>query len=162
MGQDAIPYRLGALNKETEFVLKSIGVQAPEYIEKFPEGTELVLVDHNATAQSIDALEMYKVKSIIDHHSIEKLSTSEPIQLRFEPICSTCSILFTMFAEQELEMSDQIARLILAGILSDSLAFRSPTTTDEDKEIAEYLADDLGIGDIQEYARAMFDAKSDL
>jgi manganese-dependent inorganic pyrophosphatase len=67
-----------------------------------------------------------------------------------------------MFAEQELDMSDQIAKLILAGILSDSLAFRSPTTTDEDREIVDYLAGDLGIDNIQAYAKTMFDAKSDL
>ena len=67
-----------------------------------------------------------------------------------------------MFAEQDLEISDHVAKMILAGILSDSLAFRSPTTTDEDREIAEYLAEDLGIDDIQAYAKAMFDAKSDL
>ena len=67
-----------------------------------------------------------------------------------------------MFAEQDLEIPDHVAKMILAGILSDSLAFRSPTTTDEDREIAGYLAEDLGISDIQAYAKAMFDAKSDL
>lgn len=67
-----------------------------------------------------------------------------------------------MFAEQDLEIPDHVAKMILAGILSDSLAFRSPTTTEEDREIAEYLAEDLGIADIQSYAKAMFDAKSDL
>lgn len=82
--------------------------------------------------------------------------------MRFEPFASTCSVLFSMFAEQELEMSDQVAKLILAGILSDSLALRSQTTTDEDREIVDYLAEELGITDIQAYAKAMFDAKSDL
>ena len=67
-----------------------------------------------------------------------------------------------MFAEQDLEMSDVVARMILAGILSDSLAFRSPTTTEEDREIAAFLAEDLGITDIQTFAKEMFDAKSDL
>ena len=122
----------------------------------------MVLVDHNARGQAIDGLETLKVKCIIDHHSVESLSTSEPIQLRFDPVCSTCSILFLMFAEQDLEIPDPVAKMILAGILSDSLAFRSPTTTDEDREIAEYLAEDLGIDDIQAFAKAMFDAKSDL
>lgn len=67
-----------------------------------------------------------------------------------------------MFAEQDLEIPDPIAKMILCGILSDSLAFRSPTTTAEDREIAEYLAEDLGITDIQAFAKDMFDAKSDL
>lgn len=159
---DATPYRIGNLNPETEFVLRELGIEPPEFISELPEGSEIILVDHNAVGQTIDHLEKYRLKGIIDHHSLENLSTHTPIQLRFEPLCSTCSVLFTMFAEQELEMSDQIARLILAWILSDSLAFRSPTTTDEDREIVDFLAEDLGIVDIQSYAKKMFDAKSDL
>jgi manganese-dependent inorganic pyrophosphatase len=162
MGQDAEAYRLGDLNKETEFVLKGIGVEPPKMITSLEAGSEVVLVDHNVVGQAIDGLEKLKVKCIIDHHSVESLSTSEPIQLRFDPMCSTCSILFLMFAEQDLEIPDHVAKMILAGILSDSLAFRSPTTTDEDREIAGYLAEDLWISDIQAYAKAMFDAKSDL
>lgn len=162
MGQEAEAYRLGELNKETEFVLKGIGVEAPKLVSTLDAGSEVVLVDHNVKSQAIDGLETLKVKCIIDHHSVESLSTGEPIQLRFDPVCSTCSILFLMFAEQDLDIPDHVAKMILAGILSDSLAFRSPTTTDEDREIAEYLAEDLGITDIQAYAKAMFDAKSDL
>jgi manganese-dependent inorganic pyrophosphatase len=162
MGMDAEAYRLGDLNKETEYLLKTIGVEAPKMVSSLKAGTEVVLVDHNAHNQSIDNLDTLKVTCIIDHHRVESLSSNEPIQLRFDPVCSTCSILFLMFAEQDLEIPDHVARMILAGILSDSLAFRSPTTTDEDREIAEYLADDLGIDDIQAYAKAMFDAKSDL
>ncbi len=162
MGQNAEAYRLGDLNKETEFVLKNIGVEPPKMITTLDAGSEVVLVDHNVKSQAIDGLDTLKVKCIIDHHSVESLSTSEPIQLRFDPVCSTCSILFLMFAEQDLEIPDHVAKMILAGILSDSLAFRSPTTTEEDREIAEYLAEDLGISDIQAFAKAMFDAKSDL
>jgi len=162
MGEDAEAYRLGDLNRETEYVLKNIWVEPPELVATLPEGSEVILVDHNVREQAIDGLETLKVKGIIDHHSVSNLSTTEPIQLRFDPVCSTCSILFLMFAEQDLEIPDHVAKMILAGILSDSLAFRSPTTTDEDREIAEYLAEDLGIGDIQTYAKGMFDAKSDL
>lgn len=162
MGQNAEAYRLGDLNKETEFVLKNIGVEPPKMITTLDAGSEVVLVDHNVKSQAIDGLDTLKVKCIIDHHLVESLSTSEPIQLRFDPVCSTCSILFLMFAEQDLEIPDHVAKMILAGILSDSLAFRSSTTTEEDREIAEYLAEDLGISDIQAFAKAMFDAKSDL
>lgn len=159
---EAEAYRLGELNKETSYILSSIGVEAPKMVTSLEPGSEVILVDHNARNQAIDGLENLRVKGIIDHHIVENLSTSEPIQLRFDPVCSTCSILFLMFAEQDLEIPDAVAKMILAGILSDSLAFRSPTTTEEDREIAEYLAEDLGIGDIQSYAKAMFDAKSDL
>jgi manganese-dependent inorganic pyrophosphatase len=162
MGMEAEAYRLWDINKETEFALKSIGVEAPKLISTLDEGAEVVLVDHNSHNQSIDGIEKLQVKYIIDHHRVENLSSNEPIQLRFDPICSTCSILFLMFAEQDLEIPDHVARMILAGILSDSLAFRSPTTTDEDREIAGYLAEDLWIDDVQAYAKAMFDAKSDL
>ncbi|MBP6921164.1 manganese-dependent inorganic pyrophosphatase [Candidatus Gracilibacteria bacterium] len=162
MGMEAEAYRLGDLNKETDFVLKSIGIEAPKIISTLEPGSEVVLVDHNSVNQTIDGIETLRIKYIIDHHRVENLSSDEPIQLRFDPICSTCSILFLMFAEQDLEIPDHVAKMILAGILSDSLAFRSPTTTDEDREIAGYLAEDLGIDDVQAYAKAMFDAKSDL
>ncbi len=162
MWDNAEAFRLWDLNCETAYVLKNIGVEPPMLISTLPAGTEVVLVDHNVRTQSIDGLETLKVKCIIDHHALENLSSSEPIQLRFDPVCSTCSILFLMFAEQDLEIPDHVAKMILAGILSDSLAFRSPTTTEEDREIAEYLAEDLWIDDIQAYAKAMFDAKSDL
>lgn len=162
IGIEARAYRLGTLNKETEFVLKKIGIEAPEMIDTLPQGSDIFLVDHNMSEQSIDRRDDYHLVGVIDHHSIVNLSTSEPIQMRFEPLCSTCSVLFQMFAEQELDMSDQVAEMILAGILSDSLAFRSVTTTEEDREIAGFLAEDLGISDIQSYAKAMFDAKSDL
>lgn len=162
MGQEAEAFRLGELNKETEYVLKRIGVEAPQLISSLPAGSEIVLVDHNVKTQAIDGLETLRLCGIIDHHVVENLSTTEVVQLRFDPVCSTCSILFLMFAEQDIEIPDPIAKMILCGILSDSLAFRSPTTTDEDKEIAEYLAEDLGITDIQAFAKDMFDAKSDL
>lgn len=162
MGQEAQAYRLGELNKETAYILKSVWVESPPLLESLEAGSEVVLVDHNAPAQSFSWLENLSIACIIDHHAVESLSTKTPIQLRFDPVCSTCSILFLMFAEQDLEIPDHVAKLILAGILSDSLAFRSPTTTDEDREIAEYLAEDLGITDIQAFAKAMFDAKSDI
>lgn len=162
MGQEAEAYRLGELNKETEYVLKRIGAEAPKLISSLPAGSEIVLVDHNVKTQAIDGLETLRLRGIIDHHVVESLSTTEVVQLRFDPVCSTCSILFLMFAEQDIEIPDPIAKMILCGILSDSLAFRSPTTTDEDREIAEYLAEDLGITDIQAFAKDMFDAKSDL
>lgn len=162
MGQEAEAYRLGELNKETEYVLKRIGAEAPKLVSSLPAGSEIVLVDHNVKTQAIDGLETLRLRGIIDHHVVEGLSTTEVVQLRFDPVCSTCSILFLMFAEQDIEIPDPIAKMILCGILSDSLAFRSPTTTDEDREIAEYLAEDLGITDIQAFAKDMFDAKSDL
>lgn len=162
MGMEARAYRLWELNKETEYVLKTLGISAPELITTLPDDSNIVLVDHNSLEQSIDGWDTLNLQGIIDHHSVSQLSTSQPIQIRFEPLCSTCSILFNMFAEQDLEMSDEVAQMILAGILSDSLAFRSATTTKEDKDIAQFLAEDLWIDDLQAYAKAMFDAKSNL
>jgi len=144
IGQDATPYHLGELSDKTVSTLHELGIEPPECIASLPAGSEVVLVDHNNFAQAIDGIEDLKIRCIIDHHALQNFSTSEPIQLRFEPLCSTCSILFLMFAEQELEMSDPIAQLILAGIMSESRDLTSPTTTDEDREIVEYLVEDLG------------------
>ncbi len=130
--------------------LHELGIEPPERITSLPRGSEVVLVDHNNFAQSIDGIEDLKLRGIIDHHALQNISTSEPIQLRFEPLCSTCSVLFLMFAEQGLEMSDPIAQLILAGIMSESRDLTSSTTTDEDREIVEYLVEDLSGKSISE------------
>lgn len=144
IGQDATPYYQGELSDKTVSTFHELGIEPPECITSLPAGSEIVLVDHNDFTRAIDGIENMKLRGIIDHHACNNLTTSGPIQLRFEPLCSTCSILFLMFAEQELEMSDPIAQLILAGIMSESRDLTAPTTTDEDREIVEYLVEDLG------------------
>jgi len=82
--------------------------------------------------------------------------------MRVEPLCSTASILYKMYRESSFEISQEIATMMLACMMSDSLLWKSPTTTQEDKDIASELQKISGISDLEAFAMPMFEAKSDL
>ncbi|MCH8519142.1 MAG: manganese-dependent inorganic pyrophosphatase [Nanoarchaeota archaeon] len=160
-GHNAQAYRLGELNKETQFVMNYTSSIIPELVTSFEEKSELILVDHNEKAQSIDNLEQYSLYYIVDHHKFS-LETSAPLYIRAEPIGSTCSIVAKMFSEEQIEISKELATLMIAGIVSDTLYFRSPTTTHEDRELVEMLNEIAQIEDVEKFSLDMFSAKSDL
>jgi len=157
----ATPYIQGWLNKETEFLLKKLNIETPEVQTSFPAGTNVCLVDHNEEFQTLDNLSELNVEWVIDHHKL-KFETTTPLNVRVEPICSTGSILYKMYKEAGFEISKKIGTMILACILSDSLLFRSATTTKEDTVLAEELKEITGITDFEAFAMPMFNAKSDL
>ncbi|ADV66215.1 manganese-dependent inorganic pyrophosphatase [Deinococcus maricopensis] len=161
-GVDATAYRLGELNRETAFVLSEAGVVAPEVLPELPKGAPVALVDHNEGAQSVPGLADLTVTRVVDHHKLGDLTTSVPPYLRFEPVGCTATILTKLHREANVSVEPQDARLMLSAILSDTLHFRSPTTTPEDREVVAYLAAIAGITDVTAYALAMFAAKSDL
>jgi manganese-dependent inorganic pyrophosphatase len=99
---------------------------------------------------------------VIDHHKIGDLMTGYPLILRFEPLASTNSILYKMYIESGISIDKSIATLMLGGILSDTLHFRSPTTTDFERSIVPILAEIAQIDDVEEFAMKMFALKSDL
>ncbi len=157
----ANPYIQWKLNKETEFVLSKLWVETPEIATNFPAWTNVCLTDHNEEFQTLDNLDELNVEYVVDHHKIN-FSCPNPLYMRFEPICSTCSITYKMYKEAGFEISPKIADLMLTWILSDSLMFRSATTTKEDTIIAEKLFEISNIENMEEYAMEMFNAKSDL
>lgn len=161
-GLPAKAYRLGELNFETPFVLREAGVDVPELITELPAGTEVALVDHNESIQSIGNLAELNVTRVVDHHKLGDLSTAQPALLRFEPLGCASTILLKMYREAGLTPDRTEARLMLSAILSDTLHFRSPTTTPQDREAVEYLAPLAEVSDVTAYALAMFAAKSDL
>jgi len=122
---------------------------------------ESCLVDHNEASQAPDNLSDLNVTWLVDHHKIQ-FETSAPLYMRVEPICSTASVLYKMYKEAGFEISQNIALMMLACIMSDSLFWKSPTTTDEDKAIAHELQKITGIESLEEFAMSMFHAKSDL
>ncbi len=149
------------LNKETEFVLEKLWIKIPKIATSFPENTNVCLVDHNEKFQTLDNLEELNVEWIIDHHKFD-FKSSNPLNIRVEPICSTASVLYKMYKENNFEISSKIADMLLVSILSDSLLFRSATTTKEDIQIAEELKKISTIKNSEEFAMEMFAAKSDL
>lgn len=120
---------------------------------------QVILVDHNEAEQSVDNLEDAEILEIIDHHKIGVSGTSIPINFRNMPVGSTNTIIYTLYKENKIDIPNNIAGLIMAGILSDTLLFKSPTTTQLDKDVVISLSKQTGI-DYQELAMAMFKAGS--
>ena len=161
-GHEARAYRLGALNKETAFVLRKLGVEAPPLLEALPKGAPVALVDHNESAQSLPGLTALAVTHVVDHHKLGDLQTNVPVFLRFEPLGCTATILTKLHREASLPIEPTDAALLLSAILSDTLHFRSPSTTEWDREVAHYLAQIAGVADVGAYADELFAAKSDV
>ena len=162
LGTPATAYRLGELNFETAFVLREAGIDAPELLPSLSAGSPVALVDHNESAQSAPNLAELEVRFVVDHHKLGDLTTSKPATLHFEPVGCTATLLLSLYRGAGLNFEPADARLMLSAILSDTLEFRSPTTTQADKDAAAFLAPIAGIDDVTAYAMQMFAAKSDL
>ena len=121
----------------------------------------IILVDHNEATQAVEGFDQAEILEIIDHHRIGNLETTGPVYFRNVPVGCTATILYQMFGEQGMTPSKEIAGLLLSAILSDTLMFRSPTSTPQDEAAAKALAALAG-EDIQSYAEQMFEAGADL
>lgn len=161
-GLPAQAYRLGDLNFETAFVLRELGLEAPPQLPELAAGTAVALVDHNESAQSAPNITDLTVTRVVDHHKLGDLVTSQPPFLRFEPVGCTATILLKLHREAGLTVAPREATLMLSAILSDTLHFRSPTTTQDDRDAADFLGPVARVPDVEAYALAMFAAKSDL
>ncbi|MFB9995111.1 manganese-dependent inorganic pyrophosphatase [Deinococcus oregonensis] len=161
-GVEAKAYRLGELNFETAYVLRELGIDAPPLLHELAPGAAVALVDHNESAQSVSNLSELDVTRVVDHHKLGDLTTSQPAYLRFEPVGCTATLLLKLHLEAHLPVEVTDAKLMLSAVLSDTLHFRSPTTTQADREAVAFLAPIAGVTDVEAYALAMFAAKSDL
>lgn len=160
-GTQAKPIRIGDLNKETEFLLKELNLEAPELVETLPEGSEVVLVDHNEKSQSIKNIDELNIVGIIDHHKFN-LQTSGPLNIRAEIIGSTASIVTQLYNEANIEIETTTAKLLISAILSDTLYYRSPTTTQKDREIVQELNKIAKYENLEQHSLDLFEAKSNL
>ncbi len=158
----ATPFVLGPLNKETSFVLRKWGIQEPELLPELEAGDEVVIVDTNNPQELPANIGDAKIVAIIDHHLlIGGLSTKSPTEVTLRPLACTATVIHDLMGSHAENLPNDIAGLMLSCILSDTLAFRSPTTTTHDKDVAEQLAQKLSV-DITEYSNEMFKAKSDV
>ena len=117
----------------------------------------IILVDHNEATQAVEGFDQAEILEIIDHHRIGSLETSGPVYFRNQPVGCTATIVTQMYDESGVEIPPQIAGLLLAAILSDTLVFRSPTCTPLDEALAKRLAKIAGV-EIDEFASEMFEA----
>ena len=162
LGEDAEAVALGTPNEETQYALDYFKKEAPRVIGDVSEETNRVaLVDHNEVAQTADDIAEANLVEVIDHHKIGCLSTDLPISVRIMPVGCTCTIIYNLFKENNVEIPYEIAGLLLSAILSDTLIFKSPTTTELDKEAALALAEIAKV-DYEKYGMEMFKAGTSL
>ncbi|MBT54288.1 MAG: manganese-dependent inorganic pyrophosphatase [Mameliella sp.] len=161
-GEAAQPVLLGEPNTEAAFMLTHWGLDKPEIIADVAEGAPVVIVDTNNPAELPASINSADIRAIIDHHKlVGGLETKGPIDITVRPLACTATIMVDLMGDDAAKMPDAIKGAALTCILSDTLEFRSPTTTDHDKAAAEKLAADLGVN-IAEFAGQMFAAKSDV
>ncbi|MBO4863791.1 MAG: putative manganese-dependent inorganic diphosphatase [Eubacterium sp.] len=122
---------------------------------------KLILVDHNEKSQAVNGMETAELLEIIDHHRLGTVTTARPVYFRNQPLGSTCTIIYQMYQEAGVELSPDMAGLMLSAIISDTLLFKSPTCTEVDKMSGKLLSMIAGV-DIEELAKEMFDAGSNL
>ncbi|MBM1220071.1 manganese-dependent inorganic pyrophosphatase [Ponticoccus sp. SC2-23] len=153
---------LGQPNTEALFVAERWGFDLPAVIEDVTADDQVVIVDTNNPAELPPSINEADIRAIIDHHKlVGGLETKGPIDITIRPLACTATIMHDLMGDAAKTAPEGIKGLMLSCILSDTLEFRSPTTTDHDRAVAEALAADLGI-DIPGYAAEMFAAKSDV
>ncbi len=161
-GQPAEAVLLGEPNTEAAFVIKHWDCPKPRIVAAIADGTKAVIVDTNNPAELPANINALDVLAIIDHHKlVGGIETKGPIDITMRPLACTATIMHDLMGADAQRMPDWVKGLMLSCILSDTLEFRSPTTTDHDKALAQKLAADLGMS-ISDYAAKLFEAKSDV
>ncbi len=161
-GGDAEAVLLGEPNTEAAFMLSRWDLPKPRIIADVDADQPCVIVDTNNPAELPENINAADVQAIIDHHKlVGGLETKGPIDITVRPLACTATIMVDLMGDDAAQMPDWAKGAALTCILSDTLEFRSPTTTPHDRAVAEKLAADLGI-DISDYAAEMFAAKSDV
>jgi len=155
-GIPAVPARCGEVNPETKFVLKKFNFDEPELI-KDASGKEIILVDHNEKEQRVDG--EYKIAEVWDHHKLN-FSYTDPIFMHTEPTGCTATIIAKEFLDRKVDIENNISAIMLSAILSDTVIFRSPTTTENDKKMAEILNKNLRF-DLEEFGKEIKESGMD-
>ncbi len=152
----------GAPNTEATWMLSRWNQEMPEIVTDLGEGDQVVICDTNNPAELPERINEAEILEIIDHHMlVGGLKTRTPINITIRPLACTATIMHDLIGEDLAQAPDWLKGVMLTCILSDTLEFRSPTTTPHDRAVAEKLAADLGI-DVSDYASEMFAAKSDV
>ena len=160
IGSYSESFRLGNVNRETDFALKTFGMKEPEYLDKVTEKDNVIMVDSNEFSQSADGIENANIKMIVDHHRLN-LQTTNPVFCMAEPVGCTSTILYKLYKQNDVNITPEMAGIMLSAIVSDTLLFKSPTSSEQDKFIAGKLSDIAGI-DMYDYGYRMLKAGTNL
>lgn len=160
-GIEATACRLGEVSLETQYILDYLQIQPPQFIDSINPGQDVVLVDHNEFGQSVSGIEEANIIRVVDHHRIANFQTAAPLEMRVMTVGCTATIMYLLFKENNLEITQKVATLMVSAICSDTLIFKSPTSTKVDEDVCRQLASDFGI-DINTYGMEMLKAGTDL
>ncbi len=153
---------LGEPNNEALFMLEHWQLEKPKIISEIAPAAPVIIVDTNNPAELPDAINQADIRAVIDHHKlVGGLETKAPIDITIRPLACTATIMYDLMGADAAKMPRAVKGAMLSCILSDTLAFRSPTTTDHDRALAEALAKELSVN-LSDYAGQMFAAKSDV
>ncbi|MDH5532953.1 MAG: manganese-dependent inorganic pyrophosphatase [Candidatus Pacebacteria bacterium] len=154
---------VGALNPETTFLFNKFGIETPQIItaNDIKEDDQIILVDHNEESQRLEGMNQDQIVSIVDHHKAN-INLNQPVCLIFRPWGSTSTVIYHMMKMKGVTPDKKIASLMLAAILSDTVGFKSATTTMKDEQFGKELSQIAEITDIESFTLEIFKAKSDV
>lgn len=167
LGMDAVAARAGEPNKETKFALDYFKVEAPVLLtsvarkSESDEKTKIILVDHNESKQCVDGIKDADVLELIDHHRLGDFETESPIFILIRPVGCVNTVIYGLYKQNGVKPSKEVAGMMLSAIISDTVLFRSPTCTEEDKEAVKELAEIAGV-DYEKYGMDMLKAGADI
>ena len=161
LGIKAKPGIQGSLNPESEFVLNKFNVETPEIITNGAD-KNIYLVDHSDKSQSLENIDKANIIGIVDHHKLGDITTRKPLEAWIWPVGCSCTVIKNMFDFYKVPIPQDIAGVMLSAILSDTVIFKSVTTTDDDRIAAEALGDIAGISDIKAFGMELFKKKSNI
>ncbi len=167
LGMDAIAVRAGEINKESAFALDHFGMEAPKLVASVArvneeeEKQKVILVDHNESKQCINGIGDAEVLEVIDHHRLGDLETENPIFILIRPVGCVNTVIYGLYQQYGVEIPKRIAGMMLSAVISDTVLFRSPTTTDPDREAVKALAEIAGV-DYEAYGMEMLKAGADI
>lgn len=154
---------VGNLNPETSFLFNKFGIKTPQVItsNNIKEDDQIILVDHNEQSQRLEGINQDQIVAIIDHHKTN-INLNQPICLIFRPWGSTTTVIYHMMKMKGVTPDKTLASLMLAAILSDTVGFKSATTTMKDENLGKELAQIAKISAVDAFALEIFQAKSDI
>lgn len=161
LGGEAEAVALGEVNPETQFALDKFNHAAPRIIgDVSKEAEKVILVDHNELQQSAEGIRDVEIIAVVDNHRVANFETANPLYIRMEPIGCTATLVKKLYDENNVEITPQMAGLMVSAIISDTLLFKSPISTDEDLEISKELAEIAGVN-LEEYGLELLKAGAD-
>ncbi len=160
IGREAQSYRLGEINKETRYALNMFDLKEPDLLSNIDDNANVIMVDNNEFTQCVPGIENAHIQMVVDHHRLN-LHTTEPVYCIAEPIGCASTIMYKLYKQDDVVITPKMAGIMLSAIISDTLMFKSPTCTEQDKITAERLAKIAGI-DLYEYGYKMLEAGTDI